>query len=131
MFRLFIDCLLLKRHAYEHVEEYSSYTYYALAVIVTTSLTGAFRLAILEGQPFSIGYVLLSLTFWVVLTGIVFALGTTLMKTSETKLLAVRSRFLKRQLESYNEVYEEAQSSFAEEYISGAITTSANSFTTS
>ena len=84
MFRLFIDCLLLKRHAYEHVEEYSSYTYYALAVIVTTSLTGAFRLAILEGQPFSIGYVLLSLTFWVVLTRIVFALGTTLMKTSET-----------------------------------------------
>ena len=83
MGKLLLDCLLLKRDAYEHVEEHSGYTYYALAVILVTSFTGAFRISIVEGQPFSLGYVLLSLSFWVALTGGAFAMGTTLLKSIE------------------------------------------------
>ena len=83
MGKLLLDCLLLKRDAYEHVEEHNGYTYYALAVILVTSFTGGFRRSI-EGQPFSLGYVLFTLSSWAALTGVAFALGTTLMKSKET-----------------------------------------------
>lgn len=84
MWKLFLDCLLLKRAAYEHVEEYKHFTMYAVGVVVVTSITGAFRQSEIGGLGFSWVGVVMSFTYWLVLTGIVFAVGSTILKSKET-----------------------------------------------